>query len=225
MDSLCSTHYYQPFCSIFSVYLHREQEVGPLMSSAAESPTMCCHFQQQQHFLHPLCCSQQSQPVHLWPEVTVKAERAELQRHSSAAVQSTQCPPSWARSGSLGRHHGPAVRGPGSKSERTGSQALAVTAVLLFWAHQLILLLCNPCPVRSQVLCITVSHYWHSLNLMEFHGRYPTWTPAESHLCHCAAAGLSTKQILTSPGVTSKQGCCRKKWQCLRRNASQGVWK
>lgn len=31
-------------------------------------------------------------PAHLWPEVTGKAERAELQHHSNAAAQSTRCP-------------------------------------------------------------------------------------------------------------------------------------
>lgn len=110
-------------------------------------------------------------PVYLLQEMAVKADRAELQRQSNAVVQTIQCPLSCAHFGNLGRHQGLAVRGSGLKSERTGSQALAVTGVFLVCAHQLILFLFNPCPFRSKVLCITVSHYWYSLNSFELHGK------------------------------------------------------
>lgn len=131
--------------------------------------------------------------------MTVKADRAELQRQSNAVVQTIQCPLSCAHFGNLGSHQGLAVRGCGLKCERTGSQALAVTGVLLVCAHQLSLFLFNSCPFRSKVLCITVSHYWYSLNSIELHRKYLTRTPTECQLTYCADAVFSTKKRKSSP--------------------------
>lgn len=143
-------------------------KVGPLMSSAAESLTqhvvssipLQCVVTSSSSFSCILSAGVRNySPVYLLQEMTVKADRAELCHQSNAVVQTIQCPLCCAHFGNFGRHQGLALRGSGSKSERTGSQTLAVIGVFLFCAHQLILFLFNPCPFRFKVLCITVSHY------------------------------------------------------------------
>lgn len=151
--------------------------------------------------------------------MTVKADKAELHCQSNAVVQTIQCPLSCAHFGNLGRQQGLAMRGSGSKCERTGSQVLPVTDVFLFWAHQLILFLCSPCSFRSKVLCITVSHYWYSLNSIGSHRKYLTWTPAESHLSYCADAVLNTKKNPRHLGLTENRAAAGKNY-CISEEMS-----
>lgn len=196
MDSLWSSHYYHPFFPHFvcllALWCPQQQNPLQCVVSSSSSSISCILSAGVRNY----------SPVYLLQKWQWRLTEQNCRVSSNAVVQTIQCPLSWAHSGTLGRHQGLAVRGSGWKSERSGSQALAVTGVLLFCAHHLILFLFNPCPSTSKVLCITVSHYWYSLNSLNYMENILQGLQ-HSHIFHTVLL-LSTKKSSPHLGLTEK---------------------
>lgn len=210
MDSLWSIHYYHPFFSHFLCLLALwcPQQKNPLQCvvSSSSSNISCILSAGVRNY----------SPVYLLEEMTVKADRAELQRQFKCSC------PNHSVSPLLGTFWHP-WKASGSSSEGLWLEIwkIWVTSPGCDWCAPVLCTSVHPLPLQPLSFHIQ-SALHHCLSLLiqsQFTELHENILQGLQH-CHIfhTVLLLRTKKILTSPGVNRKTAAAGKKILYLRRN-------